>query len=178
MNFIGIAGLSGSGKSRLAGFMAASFANGGYSVKVDSLAAPIKAICRNANWSGGNKPPGWRAIMQDISSRFIAADRAALAKRLLVRNREDRRTDFLIIPDVRRPEEAQMIAQRGVLLFLEGSHCQVDADLAGHESESHAPALREMAWLVIGDRDEPQDFEPLADTLTRCLTGHFFKRTK
>lgn len=64
-------------------------------------------------------------------------------------NQYEGRADFLIIPDVRRPVEADFCRQNGILLFLEGSHEPLADYAAGHESETGVQALRDIADQVV-----------------------------
>lgn len=51
--------------------------------------------------------------------------------------------DFLIIPDVRYPAEADFCQALGILAYLDGSHQSLPDDQRDHETESHLPALRD-----------------------------------
>lgn len=67
MYTIGITGISGSGKSEVAGILARFLSSLGYQCAVDCFAAPIKWLCRARGWDGV-KTERWRRAMQLLAT--------------------------------------------------------------------------------------------------------------
>ncbi|MCC8190394.1 MAG: hypothetical protein LIP77_07120 [Planctomycetes bacterium] len=175
MHYVGIAGAARAGKNTLAGMLAGKLAHRGFSAKVEPLAKPLKAFARCAGWRG--EPLGaWRDFHQAAADALIAVDRRALVRRLEWRTSDDRRTDFIIVPDVRRPEEAVWIKTRGCLVFLPERRNGLTADQAEHESESHLKTLQDMAFYSVAVTRDLIGMDDEATWLALILLERYHRR--
>ena len=160
MRVIGIAGRSGSGKSTVAGLLAAVLSDQGYTVKLDSITHPMKMRALALS-SGHVLDKGkWRGWLQDIGSKMRNADHAWWIKQLASRNNMDARirepfsdkwepADFLIVTDVRYPNEAEFCAEHGVVWMIEGNHRPLVGAAAAHESETALSALTDHIDFIL-----------------------------
>lgn len=73
--------------------------------------------------------------------------------------------DYLIIPDVRYPAEADFCQRLGSLFYIDGSHAPLAPDQAVHESESHLPALRARADFIIPEQGDLRSAAAFAERL-------------
>lgn len=87
--------------------------------------------------------------------------------------------DFLIIPDVRYPAEADFCQENGVLIHACGSRKPLCGKAAQHDSESHTTAMQVRADSVIEEN-------PTSDRLARAVAdavailmvrGKYIKKT-
>lgn len=160
MRLVGFAGRAGSGKTLAAALMAIELIGDGYPVKLDAFAVPIKRRVREEERRDHIDKKADRAFMQRYGAAMRGGDPALFIKDLIRRNNMDSHlwghfadhwepADFLIIDDVRYPNEAEFICRRGVLVFVDGSHAPLSGEEAAHESESHMETLRGMADAII-----------------------------
>ena len=112
MKMIGIAGVSGSGKNTVAGFLASILCERGFSVGVDAFGTGIKReLTETLGWNG-EKDAFWRRAMQlrgECGRKHSASYWIAELRQRWARVREQVRcmADFLIICDVRYRNEAE-----------------------------------------------------------------------
>lgn len=160
MRLIGVAGRSGSGKTVAAALLAAELIDNGDTVKLDAFAVSIKRRIRDQERREYIDKTLDRAFMQRYGEAMRYGNPHWFINDLFVRNTmdagmrdhfSDRRepADFLIVGDVRYPNEAEFIRKRGVLVFVDGSRTPLAGAEAAHESESHMDALLAMADAVI-----------------------------
>ena len=161
MRLIGIAGRSGSGKTLAAAFLAAELLDNGYTAKLEAFAVPVKREIRIAQRRDHIDKDTDRGAMQRYGAAMRAGNPQWFVREMVDRNNIDSAlwhlltepwepAEFLIIGDVRYPNEAEFIRKRaGVLWFVDGSHRPLEGDAALHESESHTTALLAMADVVV-----------------------------
>lgn len=159
MRIIGIAGASGAGKTTVAGMLAAILIDHGYTAKLDAFAVRIKQRIRDATDREIDKVRD-RETMQSIGASMRGGNRHYFITDLAARNEigpavwagesaEFTPADYLIITDVRYPNEAEFCRRLGLLLFVEGSHKQLSPAASGHESESHLDYLTKTANYTL-----------------------------
>ena len=161
MRLIGLAGVSGSGKSTVAGFFAAELLDRGFSVKLDGFGTPIKKRVMKLKQEKGldavlDKQAD-RVAMQNIGSAARAMSRGYYIASLAGRNScysgpPWTPADFLIVPDVRFPAEADFVKELGVLIYVCGCRKPLEGAAAAHESESHFAELFAGADYVIAEQ--------------------------
>ncbi len=162
MHIIGLAGASGSGKNTVAGMLAAELLDRGFSVKLDAFAVPIKrrVMARKAEKGlpAVIDKQADRLDMQRIGAAVRAADFDYYTKYLASRN-NTWAADFLLVPDVRFPGEAEFIQARGVLIHVCGCKAPLRGAAAADETESHFAELLSGADYAIAPQP---DLERLA----------------
>lgn len=182
MQLIGIAGRKRSGKTVLAGLLAAALLDNGETVSIDGFAIPLfreVKLCRGVDVIDKDRD---RPLLQRFASAVLPIHPLWLIRHLARRNDIDgapgrrsagfrEQADYLIVGDVRRPNEAEFIGRRGVLIFVEGSREPLEGETAEHESESHADELRAMADIVVMPCLKLEDVDALARWLvhTRAI---------
>lgn len=178
MRVIGLSGASGSGKTTVAGLLAAELLDRGYSVKLDAFAAPIKQRIMKRKAECGlpaviDKEAD-REAMQDMGAAVRAAVPDYYVKCLRSLNCLDGTdafpapADFLIVGDVRYPNEAKFIKAHGVLLHVCGCKRPLQGKEAEHDSESHFSELYAGADYAIA---EQPSLERLAAAV-KCLVDN------
>lgn len=151
MRIIGIAGKSGSGKTTVAGLLAAELNNLGYTVVVDAFAVEIKRRLRDCS-SGEIDKDADRAAMQAIGTAMRDHDVNYFVDKLAARNRLKAAhflygsgipgpAEFLIVADVRYPNEAAFCRRHGVVVLVDGTHKPLPPETANHESEAMVDAV-------------------------------------
>lgn len=164
MQLIGLSGASGSGKTTVAGMLAAELLDRGYTVKLDAFATPIKKrlihLKKKRNAPAVIDKDADREAMQDTGSAVRSADPDYYVKCLGSSNCIDGKendflpepADFLIVADVRYPNEAEFIKARGVLIHVCGCRRPLHGVAAGHESESRFVELYSGASYAIAEQ--------------------------
>lgn len=168
MQIIGLAGASGSGKTTVAGMLAAELLDRGYTVKLDAFATPIKKRIMKAKELRALPPvvdkETDRVEMQRIGTKCreenptLFIEYMCAANNLLPGWVFPREVwvpaDFLIVGDVRFPNEAEYIRKRGVLIHVCGCRRPLAGEAARHESESHFAELMSGAdYAIAGQPD-------------------------
>lgn len=157
LHIIGLAGASGSGKTTVAGMLAAELLDRGFTVKLDAFAVPIK---KRIMAQKAGKGLAWaidkhvdRLAMQNMGTAFRAADSDYFIKCLVSRsNIYGSASDFLIVPDIRYPNEAEFVKAHGVLIHVCGCKNPLAGEAAGHESESHFAEILSGADYAIAEQ--------------------------
>lgn len=188
MRVIAIGGASGAGKTTLAGVLAMQLLSNGYTSKLDSFGGPIKERVRQKNDAALIDRDADRGMMQQMGTVMRCGNKNYYVNLLFVRNNMDafmwehfadkwQPADFLIIDDVRYENEAKFCLQHnGLLLYMEGTHSRLSADVAGHESEQHGEAVKALADRVIPFMEGYSAVMSVVDTMLR--TGFVFQEKK
>lgn len=178
MNLIGVAGRSGSGKTRTANALAGAIVDSGDTVKLDAFSLEIKRPVRKQKGREYIDRDADRGDMQRYGTMMRKYSPFFFVNLLFVRNNMDadmwehfsdkwKPADFLVIGDVRFSEEVRFIrAQGGVIFFVEGCRRPLRGAEAEHESESHFGELRAMADILVPEgMDEEELNRYAADTI-------------
>ncbi len=166
MRIIGLTGYSGAGKSTVAGMLAAVLLDRGFSVKLDGFGTPIKkrvaALKSEKGLPAVIDKQADRVAMQNIGSAVRAADPDYYVRCFAARNNwggeavqgaQGMSADFLIVPDVRFPAEAEFIRQLGgVLVHVCGCKVPLRGEAAAHASESYFAELFSGADYAIPEQ--------------------------
>lgn len=153
MQAIGIAGESGAGKGTLGAFLSKELMEQGWTSKTDSVIQPLRMKARQR--FGRVSKVEHRSWLRDQVAKWRKIHPKSLINRISILNHLstvvpfDQPADFLIVTDVRRPEEAALCLQYGVLLFIQGSHRPLCGEDAAHESETSVQAVRRMATHIV-----------------------------
>ncbi len=118
MKVIGIMGKAGSGKNTVAGILAATLVDQGFSAIVDAFGVDIKKCAREAGWDGV-KDDTWRRNLQDLGNAMRRKDPDWLIA-LIDKRSFQAAHDYIIIADVRMPNEAEWCRRHGVLWHVFG----------------------------------------------------------
>ncbi len=144
MQVIGIHGKSGAGKTTVAGFLAAELADLGYTSKIDSMILIARQRARfNCTATTKKSARGW---IQNFVANIREGSLHYFINDLFVRNNMDsgmwepfsdqwEPADFLIIHDVRRPEEVEFCRRHGVVVHVQGTRQPLAGPEAEHETE-------------------------------------------
>jgi hypothetical protein len=168
MRLIGIAGAGHSGKTTFGGLLAAELSDQGHVVRLDAFATPIKRQLRHGDAYFDKERH--RRPMQDLGSVHRAVDPDYYLKAMAIRLARDH-CDYVILPDVRFPNEGRYVRRSGVLFFLEGMRKPLPATAAAHESESHFLELMGMADVVLKPQRSLEAASEFIRRLVRC-GGH------
>lgn len=165
MRIIGLAGSrSGAGKNTVAGLLAAELCDQGHAVKLDAFAAPMKARARGMSPTHWLDKIKWRGWLQDIGTEMRGCEPKYWIKQLADRNNMHLRpweplrpggapADFLIVTDVRYPNEAEFCAAHGVVWLVEGNHRPLAGAASEHESEQQLTMLdQHVDYIIVNDR--------------------------
>lgn len=184
MHIIGIAGKSGSGKTTVAGLLATELNNLGYTVIVDAFAVEIKRRLRDCGRAEIDKEAD-RAAMQVLGTALrnhdvnyfvdkLAARNELTAAHFLYGDAGDGPADFLIVADVRYPNEAAFCRRHGVVVLVDGTHRPLPPGAAEHESEVMVDSI--AADYVI---TKQRSLGLLADAVKALVAdGHHLKRSE
>ncbi len=141
MRIIGIHGKSGSGKTTAAGLLAAELADRGYTVKIDSMILYARQKARRKH--GDLPKEELRRHIQKIAASVRRMptydDSNPFIRAFVLRNFPGDRlmvTDFVIIHDVRRPEEIEFCREWGTVIYVQGVHRPLAGPAAEHETEA------------------------------------------
>ena len=163
MRIIGITGLSGSGKTTAAGFIAMAMMDMGYGVVIDAFAAGIKQKLRKHEGWRGEKDACWRERMQKMGTECRKRTPDYFIRCLAYRNcfmeipfqgytiwqYQGIRSGFLIVSDMRYYNEFEFVRANGVTIYLCGSHAPLDGAAAEHKSEIDVPLLLQLCDYII-----------------------------
>lgn len=177
MRLIGLAGVSGSGKSTVAGMLAAELVDQGFSAKTDAFALPIKQRIRALKAEKGLPAvvdkTGDRIAMQKIAAAVCAADPDYYINCLAGRNTYGC-VDFVIVSDVRYPAEAEFVRSHGVLIYVCGCKRPLRGAAAEDVSESHFAELFAGADYAISPQPSLEHLAAAVKALV-AAGGHLRK---
>ncbi len=174
MQIIALAGASGSGKSTVADILHGMLLDQGHSSLRESFARPIKQAARKMVGGGWVDKNELRAWMQNYGTKMRAFGEDYWIRQLANRcgifsePAETAPADFLVISDVRFPNEARFCASFGVVWLVDGNHRPLAGDVAGHDSESHIGELDPYVSRVIGNHGGLGDLAASVERLVRC----------
>lgn len=179
MHIIGFGGESGAGKSTAAGMVGAELLDHGYTVKLEAFFVPGKRYARREQHCQLLDKFRDRPLLQQYRDMLLAraGDKSLLVKDLIHRNNMDaplwkhfsdpwKPAEFLIIADIRYLDEATFVKDRGVLVFLEGTHRPLAGIEARHDSESHHAEIAAMADFTIA---APKSLEAMAGVMRQFI---------
>ncbi|MCD8352560.1 MAG: hypothetical protein LUC93_18310 [Planctomycetaceae bacterium] len=173
MQIIALAGASGSGKSTVADILHGVLLDQGYSSLRESFARPIKQAAREMVGGGWVDNDELRAWMQNYGTKMRAFGEDYWIRQLANRcgifsdPAETAPADFLVISDVRFPNEARFCATFGVVWLVDGNHRPLAGDVAGHDSESHISELEQYVTHVISNRAGIEDLAAMVKDFVR-----------
>jgi len=187
MKLIGIAGKAGAGKNTVAGIAAARLVEKGFTVAVDSFAAPIKAWAASSLGWHGERGGFWREAMQRYGQSQRGQNEYCFIKKLAARhghewspitNRLDPLPDqppppdFLIVCDARYENEFEVCKATGELWLVVGRG-GLAGDAGSHASELGVEHCEPTATIPNGGTLSKliENVQALADDLA-CVAGN------
>lgn len=184
MHIIGFAGKSGAGKTAAAGMLAMLLVHMGYSVKLDTFADPVRKDAIKHFGSIDEDCFEQRAWMQDKAAEIRGRSPWYFVNQFILRNNLDvaeyaekwEPADFLIVHDLRMPNEVEYCSTHGVVVFMMGTHKPLPEELAGHGSETAIDGLLHGADYFI--TKQPDLDHLAAAVLTMVKEGRHIKNNQ
>lgn len=143
MKIIAISGHAGSGKDTVAEFLKEQlYENGNTSVLITHYADLLKYVCKNFFGWDGKKDEAGRTLLQHIGTDVVRAQDPDFWIDFIIKILKffDGQWDFVIIPDVRFPNElTKLVEQRWDVTSLR----VVRSDRTSHHISHHTSSLTE-----------------------------------
>lgn len=176
MKIIGIVGYAGSGKDTAASLLALKLKP--KTSKIVHFADPLKNIATNLGWNGKKDKKG-RKLLQLLGTDVCRGciDDAYWVKRMqeLIARESARGIDYLLMPDVRFPNEAVMFQHSCGQLFV------VKRPVKGfwkrfmvfitprHKSEQYQKWINKYQYTTIDNTGSIEDLEKILDKIVPTL---------